>query len=190
MRRIVCLTILAALGAMMAALPAAASTQRFNAQFHDVSCGDNVQCGAGVVQGFGKMTTTIVITGVGPGPGGCLAVTAERSVTLIADGSTLDLEAEALLCNGQKQTARSPWPAGPGCSRARRGAASSSASGASSATLSTTSARSRFRSRRARSAPQVHAEARRGRPRLDPYEPRNGYSKRICRRGRRLRLRC
>src|SRR5262245_21536023 len=102
MRRIVCLTILAALGAMMAALPAAASTPRFNAQFHDVSCGDNVQCGAGVVQGFGKVTTTIVITGVGPGPGGCLAVTAERSVTLIADGSTLDLEAEALLCNGQK----------------------------------------------------------------------------------------
>ena len=100
MRRILCLTILAALGAIVAALPAAASTQRFNAQFHDVSCGDGMQCGEGILQGFGKVSTALVVTGIEIGPGDCLTVRAERSLTVVADGSTLGLEVEALLCNG------------------------------------------------------------------------------------------
>ena len=98
MRRILCLAILAVLGAIVAAVPAAASTQRFNAQFHDTACGPGMECGAGIVQGFGQVTTTVVVTGIGPGPADCLAATGVRSLTLVADGSTLDLEVEAVVC--------------------------------------------------------------------------------------------
>jgi hypothetical protein len=98
MRPILCLTILAALGAIAGASPAAASTERFNAEFHDAACGDNMQCGSGVLQGFGKVTTTLILTALVPGPGDCLTVTAERSLTLVDDGSTLHLVADALVC--------------------------------------------------------------------------------------------
>lgn len=98
MRRTLCLTVLAVIGAVAAALPAtASSTQPFNAQFQDSWCGDDVLCGTGTVQGFGKVTTTITITGVSEDDG-CLAVTAERVLTLKSDGSSLRLAIDSVVC--------------------------------------------------------------------------------------------
>jgi hypothetical protein len=92
MRRTLCLTVLAVIGAVAAALPAtASSTQPFNAQFQDSWCGDDVLCGTGTVQGFGKVTTAVTVTGVGERPDGCLTVTAVRDITLTSDESTLRL---------------------------------------------------------------------------------------------------
>ena len=83
MRRTLCLAALAAAVTLTVALPATASTtQPFNAQFtHDTPCGPDpdTSCGDGILQGFGQVTTTIVLTGFGDlDPDGCLTVTAER----------------------------------------------------------------------------------------------------------------
>ena len=95
MRRTLCLAIVAALGAIVVALPASASsTQKFKAQFHD---SDSSPClpsfdtyGKGLVKGFGTVTTALRITSFVPGPGAnCVTVTADRLVTLDSDGSTL-----------------------------------------------------------------------------------------------------
>jgi hypothetical protein len=88
------------LAAGAAALPAsAATTQRFSADLHDnVSCPGVDLCGKGLVHGFGTATTTLTFTSFGPGPGNCAAVTAERSITLDRDGSTLQLAIVGVLC--------------------------------------------------------------------------------------------
>ncbi len=104
MRRTLCLAALAAAVTLTVALPATASTtQPFNAQFtHDTPCGPDpdTSCGDGILQGFGQVTTTIVLTGFGDlDPDGCLTVTAERFLTLTSDpASTLQLHVDGLVC--------------------------------------------------------------------------------------------
>ena len=78
----------------------AASTQGFRAALHDnLVCPAGLDlCGKGELQGFGTFTTTLTFTGLGPGPEGCTALTAERVLTLDSDGSTLQLSLEGVLC--------------------------------------------------------------------------------------------
>jgi hypothetical protein len=71
---------------------AAASTGTFKAQFQ----GDH-----GLIQGYGVVTTTIEITGFGPGSNDCPdSVTGIRVVTLRSDpSSTLTFALDGLLCD-------------------------------------------------------------------------------------------
>ena len=92
MRRIP-LILAAALAVTALLVPAAAaSTATFKAQF---------QGERGLVQGYGIVTTTLEITGFGPGTNRCEdSVTAVRVVTLSSDpSSTLTFALEGLLCN-------------------------------------------------------------------------------------------
>src|SRR6187431_1700411 len=102
MRRRLGLAVLAAFVALIVALPATAATTRtFNAQFtHDTPCGPDTSCGDGNIQGFGHVTTTIVLTGFGEvDPDGCFTVTAERFVALETDpASTMQLHVDGLVC--------------------------------------------------------------------------------------------
>ena len=97
MQRFLVLTVLA-LGVLVAAvLPAsAASGDAFYAQFQDNDCATHGQCGTGLVEGYGHVTTTLDVTGADFDPAtGCLInVTAVREVQLAEDPSstvTLDL---------------------------------------------------------------------------------------------------
>src|SRR5580765_5917291 len=92
---------IAALGALVLASPTTAATTDFAADVHDnLACPAGLDlCGKGNVHGFGIVTTTLVFTGIGPGPGDCLTATAERVVTLANDpGSTLVLELVGTIC--------------------------------------------------------------------------------------------
>ena len=97
MRRFLLLPLLA-LGVLAAvAFPAsAAPPDAFYAQFQDNECASHAQCGSGLVEGYGHVTTTLDITGADFDPAtGCLInVTAVRDVQLVDDPSstlTLDL---------------------------------------------------------------------------------------------------
>jgi hypothetical protein len=62
---------------------------------------DHVQCGEGTVLGFGDATSTFELTNVsGPiaGTTNCFLVTAEETITLTSDGSTLRLEEPGTAC--------------------------------------------------------------------------------------------
>jgi hypothetical protein len=89
-----------------AVLPAtAAPPTAFYAQFHDDDCATHAQCGTGLVEGYGHVTTTLDITGADFDPAtGCLIdVTAVRDVQLVADPSstlTLDLF-DGVICANQ-----------------------------------------------------------------------------------------
>lgn len=92
MRRI-SIIVAAALAVTVLMVPAAAaSTETFKAQFQD---------GRGLLHTYGRVTTTLEITGFGPGTNGCEeSVTAVRVATLISDpSSTLTFALEGLLCN-------------------------------------------------------------------------------------------
>ena len=64
--RMFVIVLVVAFGVLAVVLPASAqSTQVFRAEFHDVDsgCPAGVDlCGAGVVQGFGTVTTTLTFT--------------------------------------------------------------------------------------------------------------------------------
>ena len=87
-------------GALAVVLPvSAASTQEFRAALHDnLVCPGVDLCGKGELKGFGTVTTALTFTGFGPGPDGCAALTAERVLALVSDGSTLRLSLEGVLC--------------------------------------------------------------------------------------------
>lgn len=101
MRRTVCLLVLGVFG-LIAALPAAAqSTQSFEAELHDnLACPPGFDfCGKGLVHRFGTTTTTLNFTGAVPGPGDCLTATADRTITLDSDGSTLSIAITGTICD-------------------------------------------------------------------------------------------
>ncbi len=88
MQRLLRLTALALLGGLGLALSAgAASSQEFKAQFQDDDCATHAQCGMGLVEGYGHVTTTLDVTGGVFDPStGCLTdVTAVRDIALMSD---------------------------------------------------------------------------------------------------------
>jgi len=94
------MTIVMALLVLAVASPvSAARTQEFRAELHDnLVCPGVDLCGKGELRGFGTARTTLTFTGFGPGPDNCVALTAERQLTLDSDGSTLLLSLEGVLC--------------------------------------------------------------------------------------------
>src|SRR5215467_154747 len=98
------LLVLGVLGA--AAVPAgAAPAGAFYAQFQDNDCATHTQCGTGLVEGYGHVTTTLDFTGADFDPTtDCLInVTAVRDVQLVGDSSstlTLDLF-DGVICNNK-----------------------------------------------------------------------------------------
>jgi hypothetical protein len=95
MRRVLLFIALLALVAMAVALPtSAAPSGEFKAQFQDNDCTTHAQCGTGLVEGYGHVSTTLDLTGADFDPSsGCLInVTAIRDVQLDGDpSSTLTL---------------------------------------------------------------------------------------------------
>src|SRR5262245_26866008 len=97
MPRLLVVTLLALVAAAAAAILArAAPPGAFYAQFQDDDCATHAQCGTGLVEGYGHVTTTLDLTGADFDPTtGCLInVTAVRGVQLVGDPSstlTLDL---------------------------------------------------------------------------------------------------
>jgi hypothetical protein len=86
--------------------PASASTtQPFHAEFKETfgravpkPC-EHFQCGTGTVDGYGKATSVLDITDFQPIEGtNCADFTAVRVITLVADGSTLTLDEEGVVC--------------------------------------------------------------------------------------------
>lgn len=106
MRRALCLLSLATLGSFAAAVPASAQTVEFDASVrasfgirNSIDCPPDLDCGTARIDGFGKATRTLGITGVAPGvPAGCDTVTAIEHMILDSDGSILDLAVRAALC--------------------------------------------------------------------------------------------
>ena len=91
MRRVP-LIVAAALAVTALMVPAAAaSTESFKAEF---------QGARGLLHGYGRVTTTLEITGSSPGSNGCVDVTAVRVATLISDPeSTLTFALEGFICD-------------------------------------------------------------------------------------------
>jgi len=115
MTRATIVAALAAFAGLSATVTASATTtQRLVADLHDnLACPAGFDlCGKGVLHGFGTVTTTLTFTGFGPGPDNCVSVTADRVLTLDADGSTLDLSVAGVLCpqgnSGGHAPARDP----------------------------------------------------------------------------------
>jgi hypothetical protein len=106
MRRALLLTALAMVAASVvpSAGSAAASTV-FKAQFQDDDCTTHAQCGTGLVEGYGHVTTTLDLTGAVFDPAtGCLTdVTAVRNVALVDDStSTLTLAlSDGVICDNK-----------------------------------------------------------------------------------------
>ena len=92
MRRIPLVLVVALAVTALVVPAAAASTATFKAEF---------QGERGLIQGYGIVTTTLEITGSGPGTNGCEdSVTAVRVVTLSNDpSSTLTFALDGLICN-------------------------------------------------------------------------------------------
>src|SRR6266496_6165159 len=91
MRRVLLFTAFLSLVAMAVALPTgAAPSGEFKAQFQDDDCTTHAQCGTGLVEGYGHVTTTLDITGASFDPAtGCLIdVTAVRNLALVDDPSS------------------------------------------------------------------------------------------------------
>jgi hypothetical protein len=98
---------LAAAGVALAlAMPASAGTTAFEADVQGSfgirssdECPPDLDCGRARIEGFGKATRTLALTGFAPNlPPGCDTVTAIERLVLVADGSTLDLALDAALC--------------------------------------------------------------------------------------------
>jgi hypothetical protein len=106
MRRFLLLPLLAHGVLAAAALPAgAAPPGAFYAQFQDDHCATHSQCGTGLVEGYGHVTTTLDITGgdFDPASGCLINATAVRDVQLVGDpSSTLMLDLfDAVICANQ-----------------------------------------------------------------------------------------
>jgi hypothetical protein len=90
-QRFLLLTLLA-LGVLAASSlsASAAPNGAFYAQFQDNDCATHAQCGTGLVEGYGHVTTTLDITGADfdPSTGCLLNVTAVRDVQLVDDPAT------------------------------------------------------------------------------------------------------
>jgi hypothetical protein len=109
MRGVLLLIALFALIAVVVALPTgAAPSGEFKAQFQDDDCATHSQCGTGLVEGYGHVSTTLDVTGADFDPGsGCLIhVTAVRDAQLDSDpSSTLTLAlTDGVIC-GDKGSA-------------------------------------------------------------------------------------
>jgi hypothetical protein len=110
MQRFLLLTLLALGVVAAAAVPAsAAPAGALYAQFQDNDCATHAQCGTGLVEGYGHVTTTLDITGADFDPAtGCLInVTAVRDLQLVDDPSstlTLDLF-DGVICANQGSAA-------------------------------------------------------------------------------------
>jgi hypothetical protein len=106
MQRSLLLTVLA-LGVVAAAAVSASAAPNgaFYAQFQDNDCVTHLQCGTGLVEGYGHATTALDITGADFDPAtGCLVnVTAVRDVQLVDDpGSTVMLDLfDGVICNNR-----------------------------------------------------------------------------------------
>jgi len=106
MLRFLLLTLLAFGVLAAAAVPAgAAPAGAFYAQFQDNDCAAHSQCGTGLAEGYGHVTTTLDLTGADFDPTtGCLIhVTAVRDVQLVNDPSstlTLDLF-DGVICDNK-----------------------------------------------------------------------------------------
>jgi len=106
MHRFLLLTLLA-LGVLAAAAisAGAAPNGAFYAQFQDNDCATHAQCGSGLVEGYGHVTTTLDLTGADFDPTtACLVnVTAVRDVQLAQDPtSTLTLELfDGVICGNK-----------------------------------------------------------------------------------------
>jgi len=96
MQRFLLLALLA-LGVLAASALSASAAPKgaFYAQFQDNDCATHAQCGTGLVESYGHVTTTLDITGADFDPStGCLInVTAVRDAQLVDDpASTLRLD--------------------------------------------------------------------------------------------------
>jgi hypothetical protein len=105
MRRVL-LLIAVAISVFVVPLPgSAAPSAEFKAQFHDDDCTTHAQCGTGLVEGYGQVTTTLDLTGGVFDPAtGCLTdVTAVRNLALVDDpASTLTLAlSNGLICDNK-----------------------------------------------------------------------------------------
>ena len=109
MRRVLLFTALLALVAMAVALPtSAAPSGEFKAQFQDDDCTTHTQCGTGLVEGYGHVTTTLDLTGGVFDPStGCLTnATAVRDLALADDPASMLTLAltHGLICNNRGST--------------------------------------------------------------------------------------
>jgi len=86
------LPLLALIALFIVAAPASAATTAFRAEVHDLGACPGVDlCGTGVIQGYGRATTTLTFA------------TLERVFTLDSDGSTLTLLLEPTGITGTRQ---------------------------------------------------------------------------------------
>jgi hypothetical protein len=92
--------------ALMAALPAAAKTSvSFGAEFKETFGRANSKpcshflCGTGTVTGYGDATSVFDLTAFAPIEGtNCATLSADRTITLTSDGSTLTLNEDGMVC--------------------------------------------------------------------------------------------
>jgi len=106
MRRVFLLTALAMLSVFLVPFPGnAASSGEFKAQFRDDDCTTHAQCGTGLVEGYGHVTTTLDVTGAvfDPATGCVTSVTAVRNLALVDDpASTLTLAlSNGVICDNK-----------------------------------------------------------------------------------------
>jgi hypothetical protein len=84
----------------------AATTSVFQASFketfgraHSKQPCEHFLCGTGTVAGYGAATSTFDITGFAPiGDTNCADLSAVRTITLVSDGSTLELDEVGTVC--------------------------------------------------------------------------------------------
>jgi hypothetical protein len=105
MRRILLFAIAALAMLAVPVSGSAASSAEFKAQFQDDDCATHAQCGTGLVEGYGHVTTTLDVTGgdLDPATGCLLNVTAVRYLALASDPtSTLTLAlSNGVICNNK-----------------------------------------------------------------------------------------
>jgi hypothetical protein len=105
-KRLLLLTALATVSVLAAPFPGSARFEhRLQGQFHDGDCTAHAQCGTGLVEGYGHVTTTLDLTGAVFDPAtGCLtSMNAVRNLALVDDpGSTLTLSlSSGVICDNK-----------------------------------------------------------------------------------------
>ena len=107
MRRGALLLAAAMLVSLLIEAPAGAvTTSAFRASFketfgraHSKQPCEHFLCGTGTVAGYGAATSTFDITGFDPiGDTNCADLSAVRTITLVSDGSTLELDETGTVC--------------------------------------------------------------------------------------------
>jgi hypothetical protein len=94
-----------AVSLLLSAPAVAASTSAFDASFketfgraHSKPC-EHFLCGTGTVAGYGAATSVFDITDFAPiGDTNCADLSAVRTITLVSDGSTLDMDEVGTVC--------------------------------------------------------------------------------------------